>query len=128
MLLAGQCNPSSQDQGFSHQRAMLSPQILFISRQIDLDAPIQSVYLTVPPSLSSRLPSVVAKAYADELEPVNFPITLQSRYESGFPTVTATTITAIRTSKSTPAKIRNGRILSTKRITVKKQYRTAMQV
>jgi hypothetical protein len=50
------------------------------------------------------------------------------RYESGLPIITATTINAIRRSKSRSALGRKGRMSSLKRIVVMMQYIAAMQV
>jgi len=81
----------------------------------------------IMPFLSRLLPNAAVNAYAEDDDPVTSPITLQLRYDNGLPIVTATTITAIRNSPSRIVLIRNGRMLSRKRIKVMAQYKTAMQ-
>ena len=79
------------------------------------------------PFLSRLLPNAAVNAYAEDDDPVTSPITLQLRYDNGLPIRTATTITAIRNIPSRIVLIRNGRMLSRKRINVMAQYKTAMQ-
>ena len=65
-------------------------------------------------------PSDMVKSYA---EPMSFadPMAWQFRYESGSPTVTATTIRATSSKLSIMVVIRNGRMLSRKRMNVMTQ-------
>lgn len=102
--------------GRPYQRAIQSPQIAFVSKQIAFDAPIQFSYSTFPPTPSSMLLSCVVNASVDDGAPS--PSARQSRYDTGFPIITDTTISAISTSPSMHAQARNGRMSSRRRIVV----------
>ena len=69
-----------------------------------------------------------ANAYAEATDPSICPIAMQSRYDRGLPTVTATTTRAIRSVLSKVVVIRNGRLSSMNKTNVMAQYRTEMHV
>jgi hypothetical protein len=67
------------------------------------------------------------KSYADDAALDMSPMTLQSMYDNGLPTRTATTITATRNRLSMMVLIKKGRMPSKNRMTVMAQYRTETQ-
>src|ERR1700761_4725284 len=95
----------------THQRAMLNPQMDFISRHVAFDVPIHREYLTTP-LLFRLFPRAVVKSMALDVAFEIWPRTVQLRYESGLPTTTDTTIRAIKKRASIPVLIRKGRMPS----------------
>jgi len=100
------------------QRAILKPQIAFISRQVDFVVPIQLLKSIFPPLTPRFDPRAVVRSNADDMLLSTELMIWQFRNDSGFPTTTATTISAIKNRPSMMVFRKNGIALSKNRMNV----------
>jgi hypothetical protein len=112
----------------THHKAMLSPQIAFVSKQIVFDAPIHEPKSIFPVMLASRLDRREVKAYVVASLKFNEESEEHFKYERGLPIITATTMSAMSRRESRMAHGRNGRMSSKNRMPVMMQYITAIHV